>query len=80
MHFYVMDGTHAIKTWLTRMIERADDELCMDQDEWAYRLGWTVERTGFGARRYRNPLFDLQKAERIYAAGEVGANVTAQAA
>ncbi|GAA3126884.1 hypothetical protein GCM10010466_17160 [Planomonospora alba] len=77
MHFYAINGIYAIKTRLARMIERADDELCMDQDEWAYRLGWTVQRTGFGARHYRNPLFDLQKAERIYATGEVSENVAA---
>ncbi|GGK80034.1 hypothetical protein Ppa06_50870 [Planomonospora parontospora subsp. parontospora] len=77
MHVQSINGISGIKTRLARLIDRADDELCMDQDEWAYRLGWTVERTGFGARRYRNPLFDLQKAERIYAGGDVGENVAA---
>jgi hypothetical protein len=77
MYVQGINGISGIKTWLTRLIGRADDELCMDQDEWAYRLGWTVERTGFGARRYRHPLFDLQKAERIYAGGDVGENVAA---
>ncbi|WP_269129010.1 MULTISPECIES: hypothetical protein [Nonomuraea] len=30
----------------------------MEPDEFAHRMGWTVERTGFGARRYRDPRFD----------------------
>ncbi|MBG0814001.1 hypothetical protein [Planomonospora sp. ID82291] len=77
MHFHGIHGISGITTRLARLIDRADDELCMDQDEWAYRLGWTVQRRGFGARCYRNPLFDLQKAERIYAGGDVGENVAA---
>ncbi|WP_020542599.1 hypothetical protein [Nonomuraea coxensis] len=30
----------------------------MEPDEFAYHIGWTVARTGFGARRYRDPRFD----------------------
>ncbi|MFG1705491.1 hypothetical protein ACFLIM_20070 [Nonomuraea sp. M3C6] len=30
----------------------------MEPDEFAHRIGWTVSRTGFGARRYRDPRFD----------------------
>ncbi|MEV0626395.1 hypothetical protein ACI2LC_06400 [Nonomuraea wenchangensis] len=30
----------------------------MEPDEFAYHVGWTVTRTGFGARRYRDPRFD----------------------
>jgi hypothetical protein len=37
----------------------ADRALCADQDGWAYELRWTVNRTGFGARHYRDPRFDL---------------------
>ncbi|WP_370018368.1 hypothetical protein [Planotetraspora sp. GP83] len=37
----------------------ADSALCADQDRWARQLRWTVSRTGFGARLYRDPRFDL---------------------
>ncbi|MFC0865226.1 hypothetical protein ACFHYQ_23305 [Sphaerimonospora cavernae] len=37
----------------------ADRALCADQDKWAQELRWTVNRTGFGARLYRDPRFDL---------------------
>ncbi|WP_433499249.1 hypothetical protein ACQP1K_02505 [Sphaerimonospora sp. CA-214678] len=37
----------------------ADRALCADQDRWARELQWTVNRTGFGARLYRDPRFDL---------------------
>ncbi|MCT9932111.1 hypothetical protein N5079_18060 [Planotetraspora sp. A-T 1434] len=37
----------------------ADSALCADQDRWARQLRWTVSRTGFGARHYRDPRFDL---------------------
>ncbi len=47
-----------IKTGIIALIERADRNLCLDQDWWALRLGWTVTRTGFGARHYRDPRFD----------------------
>ncbi|MFC7103674.1 hypothetical protein ACFQQB_26510 [Nonomuraea rubra] len=30
----------------------------MEPDEFAYRVGWTVTKTGFGSRRYRDPRFD----------------------
>ncbi|GIH80419.1 hypothetical protein [Planobispora longispora] len=66
MHFHGINGVSRVKIWILHQIDRADRELCMDQDEWAYRLGWTVKENGFGARSYHNPLFDLQKAERIY--------------
>ncbi|MFI6293816.1 hypothetical protein ACIBEJ_19665 [Nonomuraea sp. NPDC050790] len=33
----------------------------MEPDEFAHRRGWTVARTGFGARRYRDPRFDQLK-------------------
>jgi hypothetical protein len=56
-----------IKTFLTRLPNRADKSICADQDEWAHRLGWTVTRTGFGARRYRDPRFDGLRAERAQA-------------
>ncbi|MBG0827295.1 hypothetical protein HS041_05910 [Planomonospora sp. ID67723] len=66
MYVHGINGISGVRTWIARLVDRADRELCIDQDEWAYRLGWTVKRTGFGARYYHNPLFDLQKAERIY--------------
>ncbi|MCF6474307.1 hypothetical protein FAF44_38900 [Nonomuraea sp. MG754425] len=39
------------------MAARADRALCAAQDERAGRHGWTVTRTGFGSRRYRDPRF-----------------------
>ncbi|MBX6383505.1 MAG: hypothetical protein IRZ07_11130 [Microbispora sp.] len=49
-------------TWLSMIKDRmamADRALCADQDRWARELKWTVSRTGFGARVYRDPRFDL---------------------
>jgi hypothetical protein len=54
-------------------LERADRSLCIDQDWWAYRLGWQVSRTGFGARRYRDPRFDTLRRTK----GEVDGGVRA---
>ncbi|MGW2194248.1 hypothetical protein ACWCSH_18055 [Streptosporangium sp. NPDC001682] len=39
----------------------------MDLQRRAHRLGWTVTRTGFVSRHYREPRFDLLKAERTTA-------------
>ncbi len=50
-----------IKSWIQELIVRADREICMEPDEFAHRRGWTVTRTGFGARRYRDPRFDQLK-------------------
>jgi hypothetical protein len=44
----------------------ADREICMEPDEFAYRRGWTVTKTGFGSRRYRDPRFDqLRTPSRV---------------
>ncbi|GAA4235481.1 hypothetical protein FHR32_003223 [Streptosporangium album] len=67
MSFHDAKGLYGFKTVILDLTYTADRELCMDQDEWAYRLGWTVTRTGFGARHYREPRFDLLRAERIAA-------------
>lgn len=67
MYFHVTKGLYGIKAFILDLIDISDRELCMDQDEWAHRLGWTVTRTGFGARHYRDPRFDLLKAERLAA-------------
>ncbi len=67
MSFHRTNRTHGIKTFILDVIYVTDRELYMDQDEWAYRLGWTVTRTGFGTRHYREPRFDLLKAERTTA-------------
>jgi len=67
MSFHRTNRTHGIKTFILDLIYVTDRELCMDQDEWAYRLGWSVTRTGFGARHYREPRFDLLRAERTAA-------------
>jgi len=53
-------------------LDHADRVLCVDQDWWALRMNWTVERIGFGARRYRDPRFDLirevEEAGRLFTA------------
>ncbi|ETK34457.1 hypothetical protein GCM10009530_10320 [Microbispora corallina] len=62
MHPY---GTNWLSLFRTRMT-MADLALCADQDRWARQLKWTVNRTGFGARQYRDPRFDLvQELEEV---------------
>ncbi|MEU4572487.1 hypothetical protein ACBI99_15965 [Nonomuraea sp. ATR24] len=51
-------GLGRIKSRLLEHIAWADREICWEPDEFAMRRGWTVTRTGFGARRYRDPRFD----------------------
>ncbi|GAA4514925.1 MULTISPECIES: hypothetical protein [Nonomuraea] len=50
-----------VLTRLQELLAWADREICMEPDEFAYRRGWTVTRTGFASRRYRDPRFDLLK-------------------
>ncbi|GAA5074734.1 hypothetical protein HNP84_007436 [Thermocatellispora tengchongensis] len=57
-------GLARIKSWVLDLADRADRALCMEEDEFAHRIGWTVTRTGFGSRRYRDPRFDLLTAAR----------------
>ncbi|GII88434.1 hypothetical protein Ssi03_64240 [Sphaerisporangium siamense] len=57
-----------IKNYLARLLERADRAICAEPDERARKRGWTVTRTGFGARSYRDPRFD-----RLRGAGGPGA-------
>ena len=54
-------GLSRIKSRIRELIALADREICMEPDEFAYRIGWTVARTGFGSRRYRDPRFDQLK-------------------
>ncbi|MEW9527648.1 hypothetical protein [Microbispora sp. NPDC049125] len=51
-------GTDWLSLFKSR-IKSADSALCADQDGWARQLSWTVSRTGFGARHYRDPRFDI---------------------
>ncbi|MEO3869710.1 hypothetical protein ABGB18_12845 [Nonomuraea sp. B12E4] len=51
-------GLGRIKSWIHDLIFWVDREICMEPDEFAYRIGWTVRRTGFGSRCYRDPRFD----------------------
>ncbi|WP_347697993.1 hypothetical protein [Nonomuraea sp. B12E4] len=51
--------------WVGELVTRADHALCAKQDERARRHGWTVTKTGFGARRYRDPRFDALSAARV---------------
>ncbi|TYB56620.1 hypothetical protein FXF51_43395 [Nonomuraea sp. PA05] len=64
------------RSYVSELLARADRALYADQDERARRYGWTVTRTGFGSRRYRDPRFDALKAARLRelrAAGEPSA-------
>lgn len=67
MSFHRTKRPCGIKTLILDLIYVIDRELYMDQDEWAHRLGWTVTRTGFGSRSYRDARFDLLKIERTTA-------------
>jgi hypothetical protein len=60
-------GVSRIKSRIRELFAWADREICMEPDEFAYRVGWTVTRTGFGARRYRDPRFDqLRLPHRVH--------------
>lgn len=43
---------------LQDLIAWVDRDICMEPDEFAHHRCWTVTRTGFGSRRYRDPRFD----------------------
>lgn len=49
----------SLKSRISAFLRQADRSLCADQDWWALLLGWQVTRTGFGARAYRDPRFDI---------------------
>ncbi|MER6944072.1 hypothetical protein ABT294_08620 [Nonomuraea sp. NPDC000554] len=51
-------GLSRIKSRIRELVALADREICMEPDEFAYRRGWTVTRTGFGSRCYRDHRFD----------------------
>ncbi|PZG46869.1 hypothetical protein C1I98_14090 [Spongiactinospora gelatinilytica] len=67
MYSHGTKGIARIKSWVQDLIHRADRELCMEEDEFAHRIGWTVTPTGFGSRHYRDPRFDRLKADRLHA-------------
>ncbi|MEV0829481.1 hypothetical protein [Nonomuraea rubra] len=54
-----------IRSYVSELLARADRALCADRDERARQYGWTVTRTGFGSRRYRDPRFDALRAARL---------------
>ncbi|NRQ31376.1 hypothetical protein HII36_05920 [Nonomuraea sp. NN258] len=54
-------GISRIKSRIRELVAWADREICMEPDEFALHRGWTVTRTGFGARCYRDPRFDQLK-------------------
>jgi hypothetical protein len=59
-------GLSRIKSRIRELIAWADREICAEPDEFAYRRGWTVTKTGFGARCYRDPRFDqLRTPSRV---------------
>ncbi|MFC4529790.1 hypothetical protein [Sphaerisporangium dianthi] len=62
MTFHVIKPLSQIKDFLAGLADRADQSLCAEQDKRAHARGWTVTRTGFGARRYRDPRFDRLRA------------------
>ncbi|MEV1001568.1 hypothetical protein [Nonomuraea sp. NPDC050202] len=63
--FHVAARVSRIRSYVSELLARADRALCADQDERARQYGWTVTRTGFGSRRYRDPRFDALKAARL---------------
>ncbi len=57
-----LHGTHALllcKAQLILLLDGMDRRLCAAQDRWAFELEWTITRSGFGARHYRDPRFDI---------------------
>ncbi|MCG5215204.1 hypothetical protein [Streptosporangium sp. KLBMP 9127] len=68
-------GIARIKSWLLALLDTADREMCLEEDEFAHRIGWTVTRSGFGSRRYRDPRFDRLAAPQN--PEEVSGNVAA---
>ncbi|MEU7002861.1 hypothetical protein [Nonomuraea sp. NPDC046570] len=61
MYSQGIKGLSRIKSQIRDAVAWVDREICMEPDEFAYRRGWTVARTGFGARRYRDSWFDLTR-------------------
>ncbi|WP_345563890.1 hypothetical protein [Nonomuraea rosea] len=62
---YVTERISRFWTWLDAVVTHADQALCANQDERARQHGWTVTKTGFGSRHYRDPRFDALKAARL---------------
>ncbi|MGR6918190.1 hypothetical protein ACU635_28440 [[Actinomadura] parvosata] len=62
---HVTERVSRIRSCVSGWLARADRALCADQDERARQYGWTVTKTGFGSRRYRDPRFDALKAARL---------------
>ncbi|MEV0387373.1 hypothetical protein [Nonomuraea sp. NPDC050643] len=62
---HVTERVSRIRSRISALLTRADEALCEDQDERARQYGWTVTKTGFGARRYRDPRFDALRAARL---------------
>jgi len=67
-------GLSRLMAWLLDLLDRADRSLCVEEDEFAVRMGWTVTKTGFGSRLYRDPRFERLGTETT---GEVSGNVAA---
>jgi hypothetical protein len=59
-HFF--ERVSRFRAGVVAFLDRVDARLCAGQDERARGHGWTVVRTGFGARRYRDPRFDMPAA------------------
>ncbi|MFB4277955.1 MULTISPECIES: hypothetical protein [unclassified Nonomuraea] len=69
----VAEGVSRIRSRISAWLVRVDRALYAKHDERARRYGWTVTKTGFGSRKYRDPRFDALKAARVAelrAAGE----------
>ncbi|TMR90559.1 hypothetical protein [Nonomuraea basaltis] len=67
--FSITERVSRFRSWAGELLDRADRSLCAGQDERARARGWTVTRTGFGARRYRDPRFDALKGAARVGAG-----------
>lgn len=78
--FHITESVSRITSSVRALLDRADRALFAAQDERARGHGWTVARTGFGARRYRDPRFDALKAARAGRAAEAAGGARAVAA
>lgn len=49
------------KRFIQGLMAQLDEAICAREEERARQRGWQITRVGFGARRYRDPRFDLHK-------------------
>lgn len=62
MRHAITDRYVQFKRFIQRLITRLDQAICAREEDRAHRRGWQITHVGFGARRYRDPQFDLRKS------------------